>query len=724
MLSHFTRATNRVCVTAPTLSLARTVPRFYNVQPSRFETAVPDELKDINTHVLDDLAMERILSNKNFDIFMAARRTGEQIPKQVKNEMARDIRNWAQSKGAVGYTHWFSPVRGPNHGTKLETFLQMDFADNNNLAVGLSGTELFMTETDGSSFPNGGLRCTHAAAAFMAWDMSSPPFIYGENLFLPASFVAFTGESLDVKTPLLKASQSLDTQATRLLRLLGDHSSEGVVTNLGWEQEFFILDRETYLQRPDLVATGRTVFGAEMARGQDQSLEYFGKIPTRVNQFFSDIRAQFWKVGISADCFHNEVAPGQHEFAPIFSMTSTAADKNILAMDIMRDTAFEHGLAVLFHEKPFKGINGSGKHNNWGLNTSDTGSNLFVPGKNEYEEKRFVTFVTALCAAIKRHGDLFRACVSTSGNDFRLGAQEAPPAIFTLYVGEGFEKHLRNVAKGGSLLGYTGASKAIKVGKTVNDIAANAEDRNRTAPFPFCGNRFEFRAVGSNQHVAWPMSVLNAAMSNVCRDMADRAEAKGGDIEAVVRETLQEVEGALFSGNGYDAELLESLAEEHNLFHLKTSCDAYATITSPKNVDLFTREGVFTEAEVQAKQNVLYDAFSNEVANEARVALKMLRNGIIPAVLADVQAERATGFASRGLVAKEASTQGLLDATDDLEEAFANVPDGTEAETANYFQNVVRPALENARVFADDLETRVSNFPYPSYDVLLRNHHN
>jgi glutamine synthetase len=698
--------------------------RAYNVPVSRFQAPVPNSLADINENILDDNAMERVLGPANFQAFQHSRATGEQLSKTTKNEMARDIREWAQARGAIGYTHWFSPVRGnTRHGTKLETFLSMDFANKNDLVVGLSGTELFMTETDGSSFPNGGLRVTHAAAAYMAWDMSSPPFIYGENLFIPASFVSWTGESLDLKTPLLKASQSLDANATRLLRLLGDNETPGVVSNLGWEQEFFIVDKEVADQRPDLVHTGRTLFGAEMIKGQDQSEEYFGKIPPRVAAYMSDIRDKFWRVGISADCFHNEVAPAQHEFSPIFSITSTAADNNVLAMDIMRDTAFEHGLTVLFHEKPFKGINGSGKHNNWGLNTSDTGSNLYVAGKTEADQRRFVTFTTALLGAIKRHGDLFRACVSTSGNDFRLGAQEAPPAIFTLYMGQGLENHMRAAAAGGPLAGYTGGDRQIKVGQTVNDIPASPEDRNRTAPFPWCGNRFEFRAVGSNQHVAWPMTVLNATVSNVCRDMADRAEANGGDIDAVVREVLTECQGALFSGNGYDSELLESVAAEHNLFHLKTTPEAYATLTSEKNVALFEAEGVFNAREVQAKQNILNEAFSNEIANETRAALRMLRTGIIPSAIADVQGERSSGFKSQGLAQKESAVQQLLDATDALQAAYDNVPDASEAEVAEYFGSVVRPAMEEARTHADFLETRTANPAYPSYDTILRSHH-
>lgn len=314
--------------------------------------------------------------------------------------------------------------------------------------------------------------------------------------------------------------------------------------------------------------------------------------------------------------------------------------------------------------------------------------------------------------------------MSTSGNDFRLGAQEAPPAVFTLYVGKGFEAHLRAVAAGGPLAGYSGASKEIPVGKTVNDISANAEDRNRTAPFPWCGNRFEFRAVGSNQHCALPMSVLNTTMSNVLRDMADRAEANGKGIEAVVRETLQEVQGALFSGNGYDAELLESVRDEHNLFHLKTSPEAYAELTSPKNVACFSGEGVLNEHELVARQNILNDAFTNEVTIEANVALRMLRQSIIPAALADIQTERASGFKSAGLTAKEQTAQKLLDSTDALQVAVDNAPDGTEAEGAVYADSVIRPAMNLAREHADFLETRMQNYPFPSYDILLRSHHN
>lgn len=688
----------------------------------RFKPSIPVQLHNINRAVMDDCVMRRELDPDVFKKFEAAKNTGAELDKPTKKAIAKSVRDWATRHGAVGYTHWFSPIRGPQAGTKLETFLSVDFGSTpHKTVIDLSPGELFQTETDGSSFPNGGLRVTHAAAAFMGWDMSSPPFIYGDHLFLPSVFVSHTGEALDLKTPLLRANDAVNTQSLRVLKHLGDKKAKKVVTNVGWEQEFFIIDREHFNKRPDLVATGRTLFGSPMSKGQSLSENYFAKIPSRVDAFLRDCRDKFWELGITADCFHNEVAPGQHEFAPIFTATSPASDQNVLAMDVMKDVAFEHDLAVLFHEKPFAGINGSGKHNNWGLNL-DTGDNLFVAGGSKAEQRRFVTFVTALLATVKKHGDLLRIGVSTSGNDFRLGAQEAPPAIFTLYVGQGLEQHLRSAAEGGPLDGYAPSDRHIPVATTVQPIKANDEDRNRTAPFPWCTNRFEFRAVGSNQNISLPLSLLTSAMASTLREMADEMD-KGKDVDTVVREVLKENGGALFSGNGYDSELLHSIAQKHNLFHLKTSPEAYAQLTSPKNVALLSEEGVFSEREVQARQNILNETFATEVSIEANTALKMLRQQIIPAVLKDHKQETESGFKSAGLTAKTREIENLLKSTDALEGVLDNVPDGSEAEVAAYFQEAVRPAMTACRTHADWLEKHCSEWPFASYDEILRSHH-
>ena len=460
----------------------------------RQSVPLPSSLANINNAVLDDAVLMKLVDPEIYYAFARCRATGLPMEKEDANALAQCIREWAQSKGCIGYSHWFSPMRGPIHGEKLETFVAVDFATDR-LIVNLTGSELFQTETDGSSFPNGGLRETHQAAAYIGWDTGSPPFVYRQTLYIPSAFVSWSGEALDQKTPLLRANLAVNEQSVRLLRHLGDENTKEVVCNIGWEQEFFLITREMYFARPDLVATGRTLMGAPPLNGQELSTHYFSRLPLQVNRFMAEAREKMWELGILINCTHNEVAPSQHEISPIFSLANLAADTNVLAMDVLRDLAFEHGFAILFHEKPFAGINGSGKHNNWGLNTN-TGANLFVPGKTEHEKRRFIAFVTALLRGVNKHGDLLRCGVSTAGNDHRLGAQEAPPAIITLYLGEALEQHVKQVADGGPITAYGTQHKQIEISAPVADIKATPEDRNRTAPFPWCGNRFEFRAVG------------------------------------------------------------------------------------------------------------------------------------------------------------------------------------------------------------------------------------
>jgi glutamine synthetase len=681
---------------------------------------LPAALANINNQVLDNGIMKKLFDPDVYYAFEQCRKTGQPMEKKAANALANSIREWAQSKGCIGYSHWFSPMRGAVHGEKLETFIAMDFA-NDQLIVNLTGSELFQTETDGSSFPNGGLRQTHEAAAYMGWDTESPPFVYGQTLYIPSAFVSWTGEALDQKTPLLRADLAVNKQALRLLRFLGDEKTQKVVCNVGWEQEFFLIDREQYLARPDLVATGRTLLGQTPLRGQEQSTHYFAKMPPRVRRYLDEAREKMWEMGISIDCAHNEVAPAQHEISPIFSLANLAADTNILAMEVLRDLAFEHDFAVLFHEKPFAGINGNGKHNNWGLNT-DTGANLFVPGDDEHENRRFIAFVAALLRGVNKHGDLLRCGVSTAGNDHRLGAQEAPPAIFTLFLGKLLEEHMKKIAAGGDLSGYGIEDKFIKVSTPVADIKASLEDRNRTAPFPWCGNRFEFRAVGGNQHIAFPLTMINAAIAESLQHMCDRMDA-GQDVDGVIRETIKENQGALFSGDGYSSELYK-FAEEGGLFHLKSSPEAYSELTSDKNVKLFTDLGIFNEREVGARQTVLLEAFAMDLQIEARSLLDILQTLILPAAMDDVIANRNSGFTSKALGKKENIIQELLNETDKLSEAFENFPEEDAASSALYAQETIKPLMDSTRTMADSLEGMVNRrlWPFPTYSELLHEH--
>ena len=683
-------------------------------------TNLPPALSNINSNVLDDAILKKLVNPEIYYSFARCRATGLPMDKDDADELAQSVREWAQSKGCIGYSHWISPMRGPIPGEKLETFVEVDF-QTDQLVVNLSGSELFQTETDGSSFPSGGLRDTHEAAGYMGWDTGSPPFVYRQTLYIPSAFVSLTGEALDQKTPLLRADFALSEQSVRLLRHLGDEESMQVICNVGWEQEFFLVDREKYLARSDLVATGRTLVGAAPLRGQEQSTNYFAKMPPRVNRFVAEAREKMWELGVSIRCTHNEVAPAQHEISPIYNLANLAADTNVLTMEVLRDLAFDHGFAILYHEKPFAGINGTGKHNNWSLGT-DTGASLFVPGKTEHENRRFIAFIAALLRGVNKHGDLLRCGVSTAGNDHRLGAQEAPPAILTLQLGRLLEQHVRNIAEGGTFTGYGTEGRNIPMSAPVADIRAHLEDRNRTAPFPWCGNRFEFRAVGGNQHIAFPLTMVNAALADSLKHMCDEIDA-GKDVDQVIRETIKENQGALFSGNGYSEELYE-LAEKSGLFHLKSSPEAYQELTSTKNLKLFGDLDIFNERELVARQNALQEAYATELWMEARALLNILQTLILPVAMEDARAGIESGYSSKLFSEKKDLVQQLLTETDKLSEAFDNFPEDAPAQAASYAHETVKPLMNSARAVADRLEAIVDGrlWPLPTYSELLHGH--
>lgn len=684
------------------------------------EMALPPALARINSNVLDDAVLKKIVDPDVYYALAQCRATGVPMDRDFANALAKSVREWAQSKGCIGYSHWFSPMRGPIHGEKLETFVGVDFATDR-LIINLSGSELFQTETDGSSFPNGGLRETHRAAAYIGWDTGSPPFVYRETLYIPSAFVTWNGEALDEKTPLLRANMAVNEQSVRLLAQLGDTVTREVVCNVGWEQEFFLIDREKYLARPDLVATGRTLLGALPLRGQEMDTNYFSRLSPRVNRYMAESRDKMWELGISIHCTHNEVAPAQHEISPIFSLANLAADTNVLAMDVLRDLAFEHDFVILFHEKPFAGINGTGKHNNWGLNT-DTGANLFVPGETEEEDRRFMAFVAALLRGVKMHGDLLRCGVSTAGNDHRLGAQEAPPAILTLHLGERLEAHVKEVAEGGGFAGYGSQRKEIEITAPVADVQASLEDRNRTAPFPWCGNRFEFRAVGGNQHIAFPLTMVNAALAESLKHMCDEIDA-GKSADQVIRETIKENEGALFSGDGYSDALYEH-AEKAGLIHLKSSPEAYQALTADKNVKLMGDLGIFNGRELAARQGVLQEAYATELRIEANALLRILRTLIVPVVIEDARAAADSGFRSRLLSEKRELAERLLAETDNLAETIEGFADDDPGQAAFYAHETLKPVMQSARDVADRLEMLVDAraWPMPTYSEILHDH--
>jgi len=701
--------------------MMNTIRRFANRVPKRSFGSVAN----LGGNSFDEHAMRKAVSKDCMTEFLACRSSGAAVSKKCANEIADAMRTWAMERGAFSFAHWFSPVRGGN-GLKTDMFMDYDWGgpgQNNgtvkDMRVAFDGARLFFNETDGSSFPNGGLRVTHRAAAFMNWDRLSPPFVRNGVLYIPAAFVAHTGEAIDEKTPLLRSQEAINREGVRLQRHLGDNTCNEVVANVGWEQEFFAIDRDDFLARPDLVASGRTVIGANPPRGQQTDFNYFNRMNPRVRAFMDEFTTEALACGVPITVFHNEVAPSQHEFSPIFKLTNIANDENTLSMEILEDLAAKHNLAVLLHEKPFAGINGSGKHNNWGVNT-DTGRNLFVPGKNEQDQASFVAMVAALARTLHVHGDAVRTGVAVSGNDHRLGAQEAPPAIISLYTGELMEAHLDSVRKGGPLAGYGQATQEINFGnRAVSPINANLEDRNRTAPFPFCGNRFEFRAVGSSQNIALPLTILNTAYAESMGELSSKIEGNGGDVRAAVADTLNEHWPAIFNGNGYSEEWPVEAASR-GLKNLRSSVDAWETFTSDKNAKLFSEQGVFNERELHSRQEIALEKISADILIEADVMIDMMNTGVIPACAQDL-----ASYGSSGLSGSRSETySALASATAELESMRANVPEDLGA-MARYCQDVLRPQFAVVRELSDRSEGLVQKdlWPYPKYADMLFHHH-
>lgn len=682
-------------------------------------------LSSIGVNRFDDHAMKASVSAETYANFHETLKSGESMEKKHANELAEKMMEWAMERGASNYAHWFSAVRGAN-GLKNDAFIDYDFGGEGqyngvikDVVHDFSGSKLFFNETDGSSFPNGGLRQTHRAAAFMNWDRQSAPFVRGGTLFIPSAFVTHNGDALDDKTPLLRSQACVNKEGLRLLKNLGYDKPNQVVANVGWEQEFFLIDREAFLARPDLMACHRTVIGARPPRGQQTDFNYFNKTDPRVRAYLDDVQKEMLDAGSAMSVFHNEVAPSQYELSPIFKLTNVAADENTMCMEILEEVAARHGLVVLMHEKPFAGVNGSGKHNNWGLNT-DVGDNLFVPGKTEEQQARFTACVAVLARALNVHGDIIRTGAACSGNDHRLGADEAPPAIISLYTGEGMEKHIRNVLDGGDLHGYGMDTTLINVGSNnVSPITANMEDRNRTAPFPFCGNRFEFRAVGSTQNIAFPLAIVNTAYAESMAELSDRIEG-GESVRDAVANTFRENMNVIFNGNGYSDEWPIE-AEKRGLKNLRNTYEAAAEMNSDKNKKLFESMNVFTAEELEARQEVMVERFTADIGIEADTMLQMIQTGVLPACAQDLKSFENTGIgASRQAVYGELDQEvsnfiGVLNA----------MPDGSALEQAKYSQYNIRPAMDSLRAKCDAAELICDDalWPYPKYKDMLFAHH-
>ncbi len=665
---------------------------------------------------------------------------GQELDLALADLVANAMKEWAVERGATHFTHWFQPMTGST-AEKHDSFLSLE---GGRLLLEFSGKALIKGEPDASSFPSGGLRATFEARGYTAWDPTSPAFIRqtrnGATLSIPTAFCSWTGEALDKKTPLLRSCEAISRAAVRMLRLLGDERAQYVFTTVGAEQEYFLVDRGFYLLRPDLIATGRTLFGARPPKGQELEDHYFGSISPRVLAYMQDMERELWKLGVPVKTRHNEVAPSQYELAPVFERTTIAADHNMLTMEVMKQVALRHGFQCLLHEKPFAGINGSGKHNNWSMAT-DTGDNLLEPGSTPEDNMRFIVFLTAVLRAVDKHADLLRVSVAHAGNDHRLGANEAPPAIISVYLGEQLNNVVESLVAGTGKQGGDKAPRTMRLGVVaLPSLPRDATDRNRTSPFAFTGNKFEFRAVGSSQSVALPNIILNTVVADSIHVLCDEIERAGVDkgreaaVQQVVQATLKQHKRVIFDGNGYSAEW-HAEAERRGLPNLRNAVDAIARMGTKDNVALFERQKVLSAKETESRLHIMYEAYCKAIAIEAQSALNLASASVLPAALRhqeqvakSVAAARDAGVKDLGrqdqhLRVLSARVESLLHGIDELQRVFEHAEKhaGALAEHAAQYRDGVVPAVQRVREAVDALEVMVDDelWPLPKYRELL-----
>ncbi|MCI5604824.1 MAG: glutamine synthetase III [Clostridia bacterium] len=654
---------------------------------------------------------------------------GTKLDISVAEVVANAMKDWAIENGCTHYTHWFQPMTGLT-AEKHDSFIQP--TDDRTVIMEFSGKELVMGEPDASSFPSGGLRATFEARGYTAWDPTSFAFIKDHSLYIPTSFVSYTGEVLDKKTPLLRSEAAIDKAAKRVLALFGKNPKR-VVAYVGPEQEYFLVDKELRNQRKDLLLTGRTLFGAKPAKGQEMDDHYFGQIKERVANFMKEVDEELWKLGVLAKTKHNEVAPAQHEIAPIFSTTNISNDHNQLTMEVLKKVADRHGLYCLLHEKPYEGINGSGKHNNWSIGTSD-GELLLKPGKKPEENVQFLLFLAAVIKAVDDYADILRVSVATAGNDHRLGANEAPPAIISMYLGDQLAAVVDQLKSGKGVKYEEG--KLIETGvESLPDIEKDTTDRNRTSPFAFTGNRFEFRAPGSRQSIGGINIVLNTIVAETLTEIAEELEGSSDVHKAALDlaiKIFKEHERIIFNGNGYSDEWVEE-AEKRGLYNLKTTPDAMPYFSSQKSIDLFSKQGVFTEVEVKTRGEIMMEDYNNTLHFEMLTMLEMAKQEILPACLKytkfvtdDLSSKKALGIEAPNELEKAktltALTEDLMSKIDVLD-AATDVPDVDPYAVGMYYKDTVIPAMDALRETADTLETIVAKeyWPFPTYTELLYN---
>lgn len=687
-------------------------------------------------NVFSDKVMQERLPKKVYKELRKTIDEGKELDPAVADVVAEAMKNWAVDKGATHYTHIFHPLTGVT-AEKHDSFITAPRADGTVL-MEFSGKELIKGEPDASSFPSGGLRATFEARGYTAWDCTSPAYVRedaaGAILCIPTAFCSYTGEALDKKTPLLRSMQAINDQAIRLLKLFGNTTSRKVSACVGPEQEYFLVDKQKYLKRKDLIFTGRTLFGAMPPKGQELDDHYFGTIRQRVASYMKDVNEELWKLGVSSKTQHNEVAPAQHELAPIYAEANVAVDHNQIVMKVLKKVACQHGLQCLLHEKPFAGVNGSGKHNNWSI-TTDDGINLLDPGKTPHENIQFLLVLTCILKAVDKHADLLRESAADVGNDHRLGANEAPPAIISVFLGEQLEDVLEQLISTGM------ATKSIKgevlhTGvKTLPDFTKDATDRNRTSPFAFTGNKFEFRMVGSRDSIASPNIVLNTIVAETFAEACDVLE-KAKDFDIAVHDLIKEYatnhQRIVFNGNGYSDEWVAE-AERRGLPNIKSMVDAIPALVSDKAVYLFAKFGVFTRAELESRVEIQYEAYAKAINIEAKTMIDIAGKQIIPAVIHYTKELADTIVSVKEAGAKAKVQSRLLDKTSDLLEAAEYALDKLSEvtsiaaqkaegeEQARYFHEEVMPAMDALRMPVDQLEMIVNKelWPMPSYGDLI-----
>lgn len=669
------------------------------------------------------------------DVYKALQNTikeGKPIDLKIANVVANAMKDWAIEHGATHFTHWFQPMTGIT-AEKHDSFINP--TDDGKVIMEFSGKELVKGEPDGSSFPSGGLRSTFEARGYTVWDPTSYAYLRNGTLCIPTAFCSYGGQVLDKKTPLLKSMEAINKSAVRLLHLLGETDVKRVTTTVGPEQEYFLIDKEMYNKRIDLKFTGRTLFGAKPPKGQELDDHYFGAIKPRVVEYMKDLDEELWKLGVLAKTKHNEVAPAQHELAPIFTTTNVATDHNQLTMDVMKKTACKHGLMCLLHEKPFAGVNGSGKHNNWSIST-DTGKNLLSPGKDPMNNKVFLTFFIAIIKAVHENQDLLRISVADAGNDHRLGGNEAPPAILSMFIGTDLEKVLHCIEEELPYNEETLKSLEIDV-DVLPSFKKDTTDRNRTSPFAFTGNKFEFRMLGSTANIACPNTILNTIVADSLDYISDYLEGKE-DVDAALKEILKKIlkehKAIIFNGNNYAPEWVAE-AEGRGLLNLKSSADALPHYTDEKNVKLFEKHGVYTRLELESRKEILLEKYAQTINIEAQTMLEMIKKDIIPAVCRYSKDLTESALAKKSLsadidtsletdlVTKISSLSACLaKKTADLEKYVLEAKDiDDNEELAKFFHDTILSQMNEVRAIADELETLVGKdyWPFPTYTDLL-----